>query len=123
MAGVCCARQTAAPPVKHTKTAATTFMARRIYHKRPEGRADSADKQCMQPMLLLITLALSMGLALAISRLFLAGVFHLMTHRSLPFVFHWRRVVFAAALFWLWYLTPAIAAGQTTRVIHFFLIP
>ena len=76
----------------------------------------------MEPMLLLVTLALSMGLALAISRLFLGCVFHLMTHRTLPFVFYWRRVVFAAALFWLWYLTPAIAEGHaTTRVIHLLL--
>ncbi|PYR70987.1 MAG: hypothetical protein DMF88_01150 [Acidobacteria bacterium] len=76
----------------------------------------------MEPMLLLVTLALSMGLALAISRLFLGSVFHLMTHRTLPFVFHWRRVVFAAALFWLWYLTPAMAEGHAaTRVIHLLL--
>jgi len=76
----------------------------------------------MQPMLLLVTLALSMGLAFAISRIFLSGVFHLMTHGSLPFVFHWRRVVFAAALFWLWYLTPAIAEGHAaTRVFHLLL--
>ena len=23
---------------------------------------------------------------------------------------HWKRVVFSAALFWFWYLTPAVAA-------------
>jgi hypothetical protein len=23
---------------------------------------------------------------------------------------HWKRVVFGAALFWFWYLTPALAA-------------
>ena len=45
-------------------------------------------------MLLLATLVLSMGLALAISRIFLTCVFHLMTQRTLPFVFYWRRVVF-----------------------------
>ena len=37
-------------------------------------------------MLLLATLVLSMGLALAISRIFLTCVFHLMTQRTLPFV-------------------------------------
>ena len=76
----------------------------------------------MEPMLLLVALALSMGLALAISRIFLSCVFHVMTHGSLPFVFYWRRVVFAAALFWLWYLTPAIAEGHAaTRVFHLLL--
>ena len=73
----------------------------------------------MQPMLLLVTLALSMVLALAISRIFLSGVFHLMAHGSLPFAFHWRRVVFAAALFWLWYLTPAIAEGHVFHLLLF----
>jgi len=73
----------------------------------------------MQPVLLLATLALSMGLSLAISRIFLGCVFHLMTHRSLPFVFYWRRVIFATALFWLWYLTPAIAESHAaTRVLQ-----
>ena len=76
----------------------------------------------MQPMLLVATLAFSMGLSLVISRIFLGGVFYLMTHRSLPFVFYWRRVVFAAALFWLWYVTPAIAQSHAaTRVIQLLL--
>jgi hypothetical protein len=57
----------------------------------------------MQPVLLLVTLALSIGVALAISRIFLGCVFHLMAHRTLPFVFYWRRVAFVTALFWLWY--------------------
>jgi hypothetical protein len=74
-------------------------------------------------MLLLVTLALSMGLALAISRIFLSCVFHLMAHRTLPFVFYWRRVVFVTALFWAWYLTPTIASSHAaTRVFHL-LIP
>ncbi len=73
----------------------------------------------MQAMLLLVTLTLSMGLSLAISRIFLGCVFHLMTYRSLPFVFYWRRVIFATALFWLWYLTPAIAESHAaTRVLQ-----
>jgi hypothetical protein len=73
----------------------------------------------MQPLLLLATLACSLALSLAISRLFLGCVFHLMTHHTLPFVFYWRRVVFATALFWLWYLTPTIASSDAaTRVIQ-----
>ena len=73
----------------------------------------------MGPMLLILTFAFSLGLSLAISRLFLGAVFHLMTHGRLPFVFYWRRVIFATALFWLWYLTPMIAASHAaTRVIQ-----
>jgi hypothetical protein len=73
----------------------------------------------MQPMLLLVALAFSVVLSLAISRIFLGCVFHLMTYRTLPFVFYWRRVMFATALFWLWYLTPMIASSHAaTRVIE-----
>ena len=76
----------------------------------------------MEPLLLLATLALSLGLSLAISRAFLACVFHVMTHGRLPFIFYWRRVVFATALFWLWYLTPAIAQSHAaSRVIQLLL--
>ena len=76
----------------------------------------------MQPALLLMTLTLSLGLSLAISRIFLGCVFYLMAHRSLPFVFHWRRVIFATALFWIWYLTPAIAESHAaTRVMQLLL--
>ena len=77
----------------------------------------------MQPMLLLATLVLSMGLALAISRIFLTCVFHLMTQRTLPFVFYWRRVMFATALFWLWYLTPMVASSHAAVNVMRFLIP
>jgi hypothetical protein len=83
------------------------------------GGAGSADKGGMQPLLLLVTLVFSLALSLAISRIFLGCVFHFMTHRTLPFVFYWRRVIFATALFWLWYLTPMIASSEAaTRVIQ-----
>ena len=83
-----------------------------------DGRARGADKQIVQPLLLLATLLLSVGLSLAISRIFLACVFHVMTHGGLP-SFHWRPVIFVTALFWIWYLTPAIAASHAaTRVIQ-----
>jgi hypothetical protein len=95
------------------------IVAGRIYHKHPRDGACSADKGCMQPLLLLVTLVSSVILSLTISRIFLGCVFHLMTHRTLPFVFYWRRVMFATALFWLWYLTPMIAASHAaTRVIQ-----
>ena len=72
-------------------------------------------------MLLLATLMLSVGLSLAISRIFLGSVLHVMTHGGLP-AFHWRPVIFVTALFWIWYLTPAIAASHAaTRVIQLLL--
>jgi hypothetical protein len=71
----------------------------------------------MQPVLLLLTVAFSIGLAFAISRIFLECVFHLMTHQGLPFIFYWRRVAFVTALFWLWYLTPAIAQSHAASAV------
>jgi hypothetical protein len=69
--------------------------------------------------MLLTVLVASVGLSLAISQIFLGCVLYLMTHGRLPFVFYWRRVVFATALFWLWYLTPTVAASAAaTRVIR-----
>jgi hypothetical protein len=99
---------------------------RRIYHDFSRAgtsgvHARGADIEIVQPMLLLATLMLSVGLSLAISRLFLGCVFHVMTHGGLP-AFHWRPVVFVTALFWIWYLTPAIAASHAaTRVIQLLL--
>jgi hypothetical protein len=46
-----------------------------------------------------------------------------MTHGRLPFVFHWRRVMFATALFWLWYLTPMVASSHAAFSVIRFLIP
>jgi hypothetical protein len=100
--------------------------AARIYHDSgpldTSGvRARSADKKVVQPMLLLATLMLSVGLSLAISRIFLGSVFHVMAHGGLP-TFHWRPVIFVTALFWIWYLTPAIAASHAaTRVFQLLL--
>jgi hypothetical protein len=82
-------------------------------------RFHGADKQVVEPILLLATLAFSLGLSLAISRIFLGTVFRLMAHGPLQFTFHWRPVIFATALFWIWYLTPAIAQSQAaTRVLQ-----
>lgn len=76
----------------------------------------------MQALLLLVTLILTVALSLAISRIFLECVFHVMTHGGLSFTFHWRPVIFLTALFWIWYLTPAIAASHAaTRVIQLLL--
>ena len=70
-----------------------------------------------------MTLAFSLGLSLVISRIFLASVFYVMTHGRLPFVFYWRRVVFATALFWMWYLTPAIAQSHAASRVLGLLVP
>jgi hypothetical protein len=83
----------------------------------------SADNQVVQAALLFVTLTLSLVLSLVIARIFLGSVFHLMTHRSLPFVFYWRRVVFATALFWMWYLTPAIAQSHAATRVMLLLLP
>jgi hypothetical protein len=73
----------------------------------------------VQPALLLATLTCSLVLSFVISRIFLVCVLHVMTHGRLPFVFYWRRVIFATALFWLWYLTPGIAQSHAaTRVFE-----
>jgi hypothetical protein len=46
-----------------------------------------------------------------------------MTHGRLPFVFYWRRVIFATAIFWLWYLTPMVASSHAATSVIRFLIP
>ena len=98
------------------------IVASRIYHDRSNFRACCADKQGVQPTLLLLTLVASLGLSLVTARIFLECVFYLMTHRGLPFVFYWRRVAFATVLFWMWYLTPAIAESRAaTRVMRLLL--
>jgi hypothetical protein len=58
--------------------------------------------------LFLIAILASVGLAVAVARAVLSCVFHLMD-KGLPCAFHWRPVIFAASLFWFWYLAPAIA--------------
>lgn len=72
-------------------------------------------------MLLGGSLVLSVVIALVASRILLGGLFALMSGTTLPFVFHWRRVVFASALFWFWYLTPVVAASETAaRLLRLF---
>ena len=72
-------------------------------------------------MLLSGSLVLSVVIALVASRILLGGLVALMSGATLPFVFHWKRVVFASALFWFWYLTPVLAASDTaTRILRLF---
>jgi hypothetical protein len=76
----------------------------------------------VQPLLLVTAVILSMAVSLAISRIFLECVLHVMMHGGLSFTFHWRPVLFLTALFWLWYLTPTIAESHAaTRVIQLLL--
>ena len=72
-------------------------------------------------MLLSGSLVLSVVIALVVSRILLGTLFALMSGAPLPFIFHWRRVVFASALFWFWYLTPVLAASDTAaRLLRLF---
>jgi hypothetical protein len=70
-------------------------------------------------LLLSASLVLSAIIAFGICRVLLGGLFALMSGTTLPFVFHWKRVVFASALFWFWYLTPVLAAnGTAARILR-----
>jgi hypothetical protein len=53
----------------------------------------------------LVTLALGAVLA----KVVLSFLLRLITDGGLPVAIRWRPVVFISALFWFWYLTPAIA--------------
>jgi len=60
-------------------------------------------------LLLLATVVASAAFAAVMAQVVLAGTIYLMRN-GLPCTIHWRPVLFAAALFWFWYLAPAIAA-------------
>jgi len=75
----------------------------------------------VEALLLVGTLVLSVIVALGVSRILLATLLALMSGATLPFAFHWKRVAFASALFWFWYLTPVLAASNTAaRLFHLF---
>ena len=66
-------------------------------------------------------MVLSVVVALLASRVLLGGLLALMSGAALPFVFHWKRVVFASALFWFWYLTPVLASSDAAaRIFRLF---
>ena len=70
-------------------------------------------------LLLIVAFAASVAVAALIARMILGCAIQLM-HSGLPFAFHWRPVIFTAALFWCWYLAPAIAESRAaTTVIRF----
>lgn len=63
----------------------------------------------------------SFVLALAGARGLLGVILHLMTAPGFGVTFYWRPVVFAVALFWFWYLAPAVVESRTlARVILLF---
>jgi hypothetical protein len=79
----------------------------------------NADRQVVEFVMLGGAIALSAGLAFGVCRIFLTCLFAVMSNQGLPFVFHWKRVFFASALFWFWYLTPVVAASETaTRLLR-----
>jgi hypothetical protein len=63
----------------------------------------------MDLLVLVAVLVLALGAAVLAARGLLGMVFHLMQQRRAPAVVHWRPVVFCAAVFWFWYLTPGLA--------------
>jgi len=67
-------------------------------------------------LLLVAAILASVALAIAIARVTLAVAFHLM-HDGLPCTFHWRPVIFTSALFWCWYLAPAIAESRAVTTV------
>jgi hypothetical protein len=68
----------------------------------------AADNDSVDALLLLAAVVASAALAAAIAQTVLACTIYLMRN-GLPCTLHWRPVIFAAALFWFWYLAPAIA--------------
>jgi hypothetical protein len=66
-------------------------------------------------VILATALVVSFGIALGVSRLLLGLVLTRMTGNGsvAGVTVHWRRVAFAAGLFWLWYLVPTLAAAAT----------
>ena len=69
----------------------------------------------MEIVVLVTVLVASFGIGLGLSRFVLGIVFARMTgDRTVAGVtLHWRRIAFAAGLFWLWYLVPTLAAAAT----------
>ena len=82
----------------------------------PNAPPPGADNLGVAYPLFLITIIASVALAVAIARAILVCTLHLM-HEGLPFPFHWRPVIFAAALFWFWYLAPAIAESHAATTV------
>jgi hypothetical protein len=56
--------------------------------------------------------ALALGAAILAARGLLGLIFHLMHQSRVPLAVRWRPVVFSAAIFWFWYLTPAFAESH-----------
>jgi len=71
----------------------------------------------MEFVLLAAALTLSVAIAFAIAAAALECLLAIMTTGSLPFVFHWRQVIFASILFWMWYLTPVVAESRAAVTV------
>lgn len=63
----------------------------------------------MNELVILGLLVTTAGFAVVAARGILTFVFRVMTHPPLIAI-HWRAVTFVVALFWFWYLAPALAA-------------
>jgi hypothetical protein len=91
-----------------------TVRVRTVAHRL--NPASTADTLFVDLPLLLIAILASIALAIGMARVVLSCAFHLM-HEGLPFTFHWRPVIFASALFWCWYLAPAIAGSRAVATV------
>ena len=69
----------------------------------------AADSDHVGAFLLIAAVVASVALAAVIAQTVLACTIYMMRN-GLPCTLHWRPVIFAAALFWFWYLAPVIAA-------------
>jgi hypothetical protein len=65
-------------------------------------------------VILVTALVVSFGIGIGVSRFVLGAVLARMTGQTTAGVtLHWRRIAFAAGLFWLWYFVPTLAAAAT----------
>ena len=68
----------------------------------------------MDALVLLVMIAVSMALAVMGARATLMGVLHVMAHPPAPVRVRWGGVAVGMAIFFAWYLAPAIAARVPT---------
>ena len=86
----------------------------------PNDEADRADTNYVDAVLLVIVFLASAALAVAGARGALAVIFHMMAN---PVSIRWGRVVFAAAVFWFWYLVPAVADTLPLATVKSLFVP
>ena len=76
----------------------------------------------MGAVLLVLVLAASAALAVVGAQGVLTVVFHMMAN-PVPVRVRWGRLVFAAAIFWFWYLVPTIARALPLADVKSLFVP